>query len=246
MACRYQSPEPSAERPEQTLMFGHTIANGSFWADITPQKASRTQRDTFSMEAALVFRYTHPEAFYYAGISAFDTKFFAAKVLPGPYFQPRGYVGRRSSVLAGKTYHIRVDFNGGQITCTRTRSSSSPSSTMHTCAGSSACARGARRRYSRMCTSRPLSRAASSMPFASELAFVYRTIKEVIEDAASPASVPTRSISSPVMDDVKQRISEADLVLVDFTGRNPNVYYEAGRDDAFKKDWIVLAQLPTT
>ena len=107
VACRYQSPEPSAERPEQTLMFGHTIANGSFWADITPQKASRTQRDTFSMEAALVFRYTHPEAFYYAGISAFDTKFFAAKVLPGPYFQPRGYVGRRSSVLAGKTYHIR-------------------------------------------------------------------------------------------------------------------------------------------
>ena len=44
------------------------------------------------------------------------------------------------------------------------------------------------------------------------------------------------------MDDVKQRISEADLVLVDFTGRNPNVYYEAGLADAFKKDWIVLAQ----
>jgi len=31
-------------------------------------------------------------------------------------------------------------------------------------------------------------------------------------------------------------------VIVDFTGKNPNVYYEAGLADAWKKDWIVLAQ----
>jgi hypothetical protein len=44
------------------------------------------------------------------------------------------------------------------------------------------------------------------------------------------------------MDDVKKQISEADLVIVDFTGQNPNVYYEAGLADAMGKDWIVLAQ----
>lgn len=29
---------------------------------------------------------------------------------------------------------------------------------------------------------------------------------------------------------------------MDFTGKNPNVYYEAGLADAWKKDWIVFAQ----
>jgi hypothetical protein len=244
VACRYQSPEPSAERPEQTLMFGHTIANGSFWADITPQKASRTQRDTFSMEAALIFRYTHPEAFYYAGISAFDTKFFAAKVLPGPYFQPRGYVGRRSSVLAGKTYHIRVDFNGGQITVYENE-------VQQFTVLDDAYVRGqlglrtwrTQALFENVHITPAQPRCFVVMPFASELAFVYRTIKEVIEEYGIACERADEVyLSSPVMDDVKQRISEADLVLVDFTGRNPNVYYEAGLADAFKKDWIVLAQ----
>jgi hypothetical protein len=44
------------------------------------------------------------------------------------------------------------------------------------------------------------------------------------------------------MDDVKTQIAEADLVVVDFSGKNPNVYYEAGLADAMKKDWIFLAQ----
>ncbi len=44
------------------------------------------------------------------------------------------------------------------------------------------------------------------------------------------------------MEDVKNKISGADLVVVDFTNRNPNVYFEAGLADAWKKKWIVLAQ----
>jgi hypothetical protein len=44
------------------------------------------------------------------------------------------------------------------------------------------------------------------------------------------------------MEDVKAQIAEADLVIADFTNKNPNVYYEAGLADAWKKDWIALAQ----
>ena len=44
------------------------------------------------------------------------------------------------------------------------------------------------------------------------------------------------------MDDVKKQIRNSDLVLVDLTGRNPNVYYEAGLADAWGRKWIVLAQ----
>jgi hypothetical protein len=81
------------------------------------------------------------------------------------------------------------------------------------------------------------------MPFATELDFVHGVISEVV------ASFGIRCIradevylSRPVMDDVKQMIAGADLVIVDFTGRNPNVYYEAGLADAWRKDWIVLSQ----
>jgi SAM-dependent methyltransferase len=37
-------------------------------------------------------------------------------------------------------------------------------------------------------------------------------------------------------------LAGADIVVVDFTNRNPNVYFEAGLADAWKKKWIVLAQ----
>ena len=49
-------------------------------------------------------------------------------------------------------------------------------------------------------------------------------------------------ISRPVVEDLKGLIAQADLVIVDFTGKNPNVYYEAGLADAWKKKWIVIAQ----
>jgi hypothetical protein len=51
-----------------------------------------------------------------------------------------------------------------------------------------------------------------------------------------------RFVSEPILDDVKAQIASADLVIIDFTGRNPNVYFEAGMADALLKKWIVLAQ----
>ncbi len=81
------------------------------------------------------------------------------------------------------------------------------------------------------------------MPFKSELDFVHSVINETISrygiDCVRADQI---AVSRPVMDDVKAQIAEADLVIVDFTGKNPNVYYEAGLADAWKKDWIVLTQ----
>jgi hypothetical protein len=51
-----------------------------------------------------------------------------------------------------------------------------------------------------------------------------------------------RFISEPIVQNVKSKIASAEIVIVDFTGRNPNVYFEAGLADAWKKKWIVLAQ----
>ena len=64
------------------------------------------------LEAALVFRYTGAEGYDYAGTRAFDIKFFIGEVLPGPFWQAPGYVGRRRAVIPNKTYRLRVDFTG--------------------------------------------------------------------------------------------------------------------------------------
>ncbi len=83
------------------------------------------------------------------------------------------------------------------------------------------------------------------MPFSSELSFVYNVIRETVE-AHQLRCVRADEIfvSRPVVEDLKTQIAEADLIIVDFTDKNPNVYYEAGIADALRKKWIVLAQSP--
>jgi hypothetical protein len=86
-------------------------------------------------------------------------------------------------------------------------------------------------------------RAFVIMPFTSELDFVHGVIERTITQyGIDCVRADQIAISRPVMEDVKAQIAEADLVIVDFTNKNPNVYYEAGLADAWKKDWIVLAQ----
>jgi hypothetical protein len=68
-----------------------------------------------STEASLVFRSGGQDAFYYAGLSAFNTKFFVAKAMQGPFYLLRGWVGSSNSVRYNKTYRVRVEFNGSQI-----------------------------------------------------------------------------------------------------------------------------------
>ncbi len=68
------------------------------------------------MEATLVFRYSAPDAYYYAGTGAFGSKFFIGKVVPGPIWQAKKWVGQSSSIRKGKPYRLRIDFAGSQIT----------------------------------------------------------------------------------------------------------------------------------
>lgn len=81
------------------------------------------------------------------------------------------------------------------------------------------------------------------MPFLSELDFVHDVISStIIKYGIDCVRADQIAVSRPVMEDVKIQIAEADLIIVDFTAKNPNVYYEAGLADAWKKDWIVLSQ----
>lgn len=81
------------------------------------------------------------------------------------------------------------------------------------------------------------------MPFGPELGFVYEIIRKVVTEYSIVCiRADELAVSRPVIDDIRAQIGGTDLVIVDFTGRNPNVYFEAGLADAWKKKWIVLAQ----
>lgn len=241
---RFESPALSDVHDEQWLLFSDRFRNGSVEADVTLIDANKTRNGLVSMEADLVFRYNGPDGFYYAGTSGFDTKFFLAKALPGPYYQLREYIGRRSAVKKGKTYRLRVTFNGGQIVLYE-------NDVQQLLLRDDSFALGqvglrtfrTRARFDNVVVRREVPTCFLIMPFATELDFVHRVIADVVGSFGIHCiRADEVYLSRPVMEDVKQMIAGADLVICDFTGRNPNVYYEAGLADAWRKDWIVLSQ----
>ena len=225
------------------MIFSERIRNGFIEADITPLQTKKMNNEALSLEADLVFRYNAPDS-YYAGTGAFRTKFFIAKVLPGPYFQPREWLGRSSAVRAGKTYHLRVEFNGGQIILYENDVQQLVLLDDSYGAGQVGLRTWrTRARFENVHIKRQTPTCFVIMPFSTELDFVHRVITEEVSSYGIRCiRADEVYMSRPVMDDVKQMIAAADLVMIDFTGRNPNVYYEAGLADAGRKDWIVLSQ----
>ena len=233
------------ERFGQMLIFGERLRNGSISADITILETNlRSATRIPAMEAALVLRYAAPDAYFYAGTGAFGAKFFIGKVVSGPIWQARAWIGQSSSIRREKSYQLRVDFAGSHITFYENdvqqlvivdegyQTGQCGLATWQT-----------RARFENVQIRKAKPRAFVIMPFTSELDFVHGVIERTITrygiDCIRADQI---AISRPVMEDVKTQIAEADLVIVDFTNKNPNVYYEAGLADAWKKDWIVLAQ----
>lgn len=236
----------NAERPEQIIIFADQIKNGSIRADITSFEGGQNRRGGQGNEACIMFRYSGYEGYYYAGLGAFNTKFFIAKVLPGPVWQLLGQVGSRDSIGYKKTYRLRVDCVGSQITLFE-----NDVRQLSVVDESYQVGQWGLRTWRTKANFKNVKAAISTpqcfviMPFASELDYVYRVIRETVERfKLKCVRADEIYVSRPVVEDLKVQIAEADLVIVDFTSKNPNVYYEAGLADAWKKKWIVLTQSP--
>jgi hypothetical protein len=233
------------ERPGQMLLFGERLRNGSISADVTILESDERRAQAIpAMEATLVFRYSAPDAYFYAGTGAFGAKFFIGKAVSGPIWQAKKWVGQSSSIRKGKPYRLRIDFVGSQIIFYENDVQQLIVVDEDYQAGQCGFAAWqTRARFQNLQVRKAKPRAFVIMPFKSELDFVHGVIERTITrygiDCVRADQI---AISRPVMQDVKSQIAEADLVIVDFTGKNPNVYYEAGLADAWKKDWIVLAQ----
>lgn len=241
----YASPD-TASQWEQSLIFGQVFKNGSISTDIELHKGRKSRQGQESREAELLFRYSGYEGSYYAGLGAWRTKFFIGKVLPGPVYQLLGAVGSRDSIRIGKTYRLRIECYGSQITLF-----DNDVRQLVVYDGTYQTGQWGLRTWGTAATFSSVETSLSKpvcfviMPFSTELDFVYGVMKETVErHGLKFVRSDDTFVARPVVEDLKSQIAEADLVIVDFTGKNPNVYYEAGLADAWKKKWIVLAQSP--
>ena len=231
-------------RPDQMLIFADRLRNGSISTDITVLDSEDPHNGEPPNEAAVIVRYGGFDNYAYAGVGGFGAKFFIGKAFQGPHWLVRSYVGQHKSVLKNKKYRLRVDFLGSQIKLYENdvQQLVMVDDTYQIGQfGLRTWRTSARYENVRVLKARP--RAFLLMPFKSEFDFVRDVIQDsMISFGLDYVRADQIAISRPVMDDVKTQIAEADLIIVDFTGRNPNVYYEAGLADAMRKDWIILVQ----
>ena len=82
------------------------------------------------------------------------------------------------------------------------------------------------------------------MPFQEILDSYY---KEIIKPALEIMGYQVKRADEiygtrPIIDDIVSEISEADILVADVTGKNPNVNYELGYAHALHKEVIIITQ----
>ena len=82
------------------------------------------------------------------------------------------------------------------------------------------------------------------MPFRTDLDPIHQTIREAVALNNGLTCERADDISSVgvVVDEVWERICEAQVVVAEATGRNANVFYEMGLAHAIGKPVVILAQ----
>jgi hypothetical protein len=238
------SPPKEAEPPDQTLVFNNRAKDGSISAEITPVAGQLSEQFGYQFcECAFVFRFVDRDNFYFAGIGGFGAKFFIAKVSQAEYrlLSSQGYA---KELAPGTKYWLSIAFLADRITLFHNQvpvlGAIDGTFSSGFCGLRTNRTEGSFENVD-IIAARP--KCFVIMPFSSELDYVYRVIKETVEGHDMDCvRADERLVSEPIVENVKNQIAGAEIVIVDFTGRNPNVYFEAGLADAWKKKWVVLAQ----
>ena len=241
------SPSKDLELPGQAVVFGDTVNNGSISASITAIEGQWNKDLSYEFqEGILMFRHTNEDHYYVAGMGGFGQKFYIAKSLKDKSpWQLLKAIGSAHDLQKEKPYKLRVEFVNDRITLFF--DGVSMISATDDAYSSGACGLRTNRTKARFenvdITPLVKPRCFVIMPFAATMDCVYHVIKETVEKHGIDCERADDSFASkPIMEDVKARIETADLVIIDFTGKNSNVYFEAGIADALNKKWIIIRQ----
>jgi hypothetical protein len=240
----YESPKPRAEQAEQVLVFEDWAKDGAIEAEVTLLSGEKAEEGAIKFHTGLLARLgADSKLGYAAGIGGFRKKYFICKMKPGPW-ELIASSGSTESLQLDRKYKLRFECKGGQLRLFEGNIqmlSAVDGAYLSGQFGLRISFGQSRFDSVRIEATKPLCFVV--MPFASELSYVYQTIQETVEKAGLRCvRGDERTVSRPIIDDIRADIATADLVLVDFTGRNPNVYYEAGLADAWGKKWVVISQ----
>jgi hypothetical protein len=85
------------------------------------------------------------------------------------------------------------------------------------------------------------------MPFRPELGYLYREAKQYLEQAFPGISIvrgDDQALTVPLLQKIAGYIRQADVVVADCSGRNPNVFYELGLAHALDKPVVLITSDP--
>jgi hypothetical protein len=82
------------------------------------------------------------------------------------------------------------------------------------------------------------------MPFRPELHFFYLYIRQYLKDrhGIECERGDAKVLTIPLLEKIKKHIADADMIIADMSGRNPNVFYELGLADALGKKVVLITQ----
>ena len=244
----FLSPPIDSENPSHIVLFDEDmVKDGAISASITGFEGAPCALGYEFNEASIMFRYQDSEHFYVAGMGGFAQQFFIAMANgPGPW-KPLGLTGRAKDLEKNKPYDLRIQFVGSNMTLFHKGACLVTATDLDATYASGVCGlrtNQTRARFESVDLAALVKpRCFVIMPFAHAMDNIYRVIHETVEQYGLACSRADEQFASqPIIDHVRTAIASAELVIVDFTGRNPNVYFEAGLADAAQKKWIVLAQ----
>lgn len=84
------------------------------------------------------------------------------------------------------------------------------------------------------------------MPFTPELHYFYLYLKQHIEQhhGIRCERADAQVLTKPILDKINDFIRNADIIIADCSGRNPNVFYELGIAHAYGKKVILITKDP--
>lgn len=234
---------PLAESQEdELLIFNEVLGDGSIEADVSIL-GGKPLASGEPKVGAIVFRFKDSKNYYYAGLGGGGSKYCIGRVAMG---QDQSIVvsGNSSFLEKNKTYRLRVEFSGSQISLYENGvpQLNAVDDTLNSGQwGFRTWNTKAKFVHSQTHARQPM--CFLIMPFADEFKMIYTVLKETVENHGFRCErADTKFLTSPVIDDIKDAIARADLVVIDLTGKNANVYYEAGYALALNKRIIHIAQ----
>jgi hypothetical protein len=198
--------------------------------------------DRCERDAGFVFRYKGENQAYLAGLGGWDSRYFVAKMYREKDWKLIDKTGDSQSLEHETSFSLRVDFDGASIRLfhndmlqLEVEDSTYVSGRMGLFASR------AKVTFSEVQISQKT--CFTVMPFHPDFDPVYDAIKRAA-DVKDIACIRSDEIvlSRPVATELVHDIGRADIVVIDLTDRNSNVYYEAGLAHALGKQYILIAE----